>query len=209
MSLTIFCLSFNKQANYWDMGVESRTFSSSGGTWFPLTMKLSNLRTLILMREECQGSLQMLRSHSLPLQGGYFELNCCLWCLLENYSKGDILLIFSTTPTPPKKNKNFWSPSGTPVLFMCSESSEMTGVGARPNQILWNQDANGFSSWLFLLLIFFLILTESEFDWKGKWLLGKQFAYCYRIICTLFNWKENVEIYVKNWRPEYWMDDVP
>lgn len=51
VSLTVFCFSFNEQTN--DREWESTsTFSLYGGTWFPFAMKLSYLKTLILMREK-------------------------------------------------------------------------------------------------------------------------------------------------------------
>lgn len=106
VSLTIFCLSFNKQANYWDMGVESRTFSSSGGTWFPLSMKLSNLRTLILVREECQGSADTALTFST-------SSGRVLWTeLLPMVSSGKLLqgwysVNFLNHPSPPQKKKTF------------------------------------------------------------------------------------------------------
>lgn len=47
------------------------TFSLNGGTWFPFTMKLSYLKTLILMREKMVPRLSsyIMGSNSLPLQG--------------------------------------------------------------------------------------------------------------------------------------------
>lgn len=49
VSLTVLCFSFNKQPiETWE---STRTISLSGEAWFPFTMKLSCLKTLILMRE--------------------------------------------------------------------------------------------------------------------------------------------------------------
>lgn len=87
--LWLFCFSFDKLII--DMGVTS-TFLLNGGTWFPLTMKLSHKSTILTREKTVPSPLSM--AHTLPLQGWPFNQPAA-WSVLENYFKGDVLLLFN------------------------------------------------------------------------------------------------------------------
>lgn len=65
---------------------------------------------------------RLLSSGSHSTSSGLTLNQPAAWSVLENYFKGDVLLLF-----------NIFLITSANIIFMCSQLSNMTSLGARPN----------------------------------------------------------------------------
>lgn len=94
VSLTVFCFSCTRLiVETWE---STSTFLFSGGTWFPLTVKLSYLKTLILMREKMVPRLSSDNALKFSTSSGLILLTELLPIVsFGKLLQGDFLLIFN------------------------------------------------------------------------------------------------------------------
>lgn len=148
VSLTVFCFSFNKQANYRDMGVDQHLFFK----WWNL---VSFYHEIVLLenidpdeREDGAKAVILYNGLKFSTSSGLTLLTELLPIVsLENYLNGDFLLLFVITFC---------------YIYSSCAAKLITGFGER--------QIRQFGTRILMIshLDFFLILTLSEFDWKGK-----------------------------------------